>query len=119
MTHLSVNEDDVNLSEPSSFLVSITISSIRSLASQAGFEEIELNKTSRVISFYNRDMQCRVNGYYTTGTVATCLIHPISIKTQLFRRNVTLAELSDLFVNPRTQSYWSGILQTRSERSKA
>ena len=83
---------------------SLSISLIRDLADSSCFEEIDINETSRVISFYNHDIQCRVNVYYTTGTVATCLTHPISGKTQLFRRNVTLEELSQIFLNPRTHT---------------
>ena len=65
----------------------LSVSGIRQIASDYGYEEIELNTTSRVISF--RRQTTRINVYYTTGTVGTCLNHPSKGKTQLFRRNVT------------------------------
>ena len=49
-------------------------------------------------------MRQRVNVYYTTGTVGTCVDHPKQSKTQLFRRNQTLAGLSDIFNNPRVHT---------------
>lgn len=39
--------------------------------------------------------------HYTTGTVGTCLNHPSKGKTQLFRRNVSLDLLVEIFRNPR------------------
>jgi len=39
--------------------------------------------------------------YYTTGTVGTFLNHPTKGKTQLFRRNVSLDLLGQIFRNPR------------------
>ena len=78
----------------------LSVSGIRQIASDYGYEEIELNTTSRVISF--RRQTTRINVYYTTGTVGTCLNHPSKGKTQLFRRNVTrLDALERIFDNPR------------------
>lgn len=44
----------------------------------------------------------RINVYYTTGTVGTCFSHPTrgSSSTQLFRRNVGLRRLIELFRDP-------------------
>lgn len=44
---------------------------------------------------------CRINIYYTKGTVGTALDHPTKGKTQLFRKNVTYKQLEKLFINPR------------------
>jgi hypothetical protein len=46
----------------------------------------------------------RVNVYYSTGTVATALSHPVSGKTQLFRRDMTLRDLCKIFDDPRTHT---------------
>ena len=44
----------------------------------------------------------RINVYYTTGTVVTCLWHPKrGEKTQLFRRNVAMYLLAQIFENAR------------------
>ena len=46
----------------------------------------------------------RINVYYSTGTVGTCLDHPRQGKTQLFRRNVDLAMLREIFRDPRVHT---------------
>ncbi|GAX22786.1 hypothetical protein FisN_11Hu323 [Fistulifera solaris] len=76
-----------------------TISQVREIAYAFRYTEIMLNDVSRVISF-RRD-RARINVYYSTGTVGTCLSHPTKGKTQLFRRDVTLQELKQLFQDPR------------------
>ena len=78
----------------------LDIDSIRRLAKHHGFVEIQFNKTSRVISF-EKSPHCRVNIYYTTGTVATCLDHPRSGKTQLFRRNQSMNDIESILKNSR------------------
>ena len=73
---------------------------VRAIAAEHEYPEISHNTTSRVISF--RHDTTRINVYYTTGTVGTCLNHPTKGKTQLFRRNiVTLEQLEAIFRNPR------------------
>lgn len=47
---------------------------------------------------------CRINIYLSKMTVATCLDHPKQGKTQMFRRNVTFAELDKIFKNPRVHT---------------
>lgn len=79
-----------------------TIEQVRNIAKKHAYKEISLNEVSRVISF--RKESVRINVYYTTGTVGTCMNHPIKGKTQLFRRNVTLNELDKLFANPRSHT---------------
>ena len=80
----------------------IPIDGVHALAACHGYKEVQFNKTSRVIAFSKSDRnKTRVNVYYTTGTVATCLHHPYSGKTQLFRREQTLESLGELFANPR------------------
>lgn len=46
----------------------------------------------------------RINVYYTTGAVATCIDHPKSGKTQLFRRGMSLSDLQRIFENPRSHT---------------
>ncbi len=43
----------------------------------------------------------RVDVYYATGTVGTCLIQPYQGKTPLFRRNCSIDELASIFSYPR------------------
>ena len=74
---------------------------VRDEARLAGLYEIYYNEQSRVVSFASTDdhsSPVRVNVYYTTGTVGTCLTHPRQGKTQLFRRNVDLSTLAELFL---------------------
>lgn len=47
------------------------------------------------------DGSTRINVYLTKMTVATCLNHPKKGPTQLFRRNVALNELDEIFSYPR------------------
>ena len=79
----------------------LDIETVRRIANQNGFEEVQYNDVSRVIAFQKGSPQCRVNVYYSTGTVATCLDHPRSGKTQLFRRGQSLDDLAGIFSNPR------------------
>ena len=60
-------------------------------------------RTSRVISFRGGPTKStRINVYYTTGTVGTCLNHPKQGKTQLFRRGISsLNQLESIFDSPR------------------
>eukprot|EP00574_Skeletonema_japonicum_P004596 CAMPEP_0201722042 /NCGR_PEP_ID=MMETSP0593-20130828/6530_1 /ASSEMBLY_ACC=CAM_ASM_000672 /TAXON_ID=267983 /ORGANISM="Skeletonema japonicum, Strain CCMP2506" /LENGTH=291 /DNA_ID=CAMNT_0048212943 /DNA_START=43 /DNA_END=918 /DNA_ORIENTATION=- len=80
----------------------LDVEAIRHLAQQHCLAEVQFNDTSRVIAFErSTPLPCRINVYYTTGTVATCINHPRSGKTQLFRRNQTLDDLGAIFANPR------------------
>jgi len=47
------------------------------------------------------DGQTRINIYLTKMTVATCLKHPTKGATQLFRKNVTVTLLNEIFEYPR------------------
>ena len=47
------------------------------------------------------DGSTRINVYLTKMTVATCLNHPTKGPTQLFRKNVTLQMLHEIFEYPR------------------
>jgi hypothetical protein len=84
----------------------LPLEGIRSIATELSYEEISVNESSRVISFRGGPSSCaRINVYYTTGTVGTCLNHPKRGKTQLFRRNITtLGALREIFENPRVHT---------------
>jgi len=47
------------------------------------------------------DGSTRINVYLTKMTVATCLNHPTKGPTQLFRRNVSISMLDEIFEYPR------------------
>lgn len=60
----------------------ITLSGARRLASACldGWTEVYHKEKSRIVSFVRED--ARINVYYTTGTVATVLTHPIRGRLQ-------------------------------------
>jgi len=86
---------------------SMSLPDVRRLAGEAGLVEMSFNGQSRVVSFgprvadYGEQSMKRINVYWTTGTVGTCIEHPRQGKTQLFRRNVNLATLREIFRDPR------------------
>lgn len=80
----------------------LPLDAVRTIASEYGYTEIGLNEKSVVISFRRDDI--RINVYYTTGTVGTCVDHPKQGKTQLFRKNVDLQMLKTIFGNPRVHT---------------
>ena len=83
----------------------LDLEAVRQAAEESQLHEIYFNQTSRVVSFAQSpdDPQAinRLNVYYTTGTVATCLDHPWQGKTQLFRRDVSMSLLRQLMREPR------------------
>jgi hypothetical protein len=86
--------------------MALDIEEVRRMASAAGLEETYYNEQSRVVSFAPTDVDqeaelSRINVYYTTGTVGTCIHHPRQGRTQLFRRNVSLTMLPQIFRDPR------------------
>eukprot|EP00933_Yihiella_yeosuensis_P005859 TRINITY_DN110459_c0_g1_i1.p1 TRINITY_DN110459_c0_g1~~TRINITY_DN110459_c0_g1_i1.p1 ORF type:complete len:417 (-),score=56.68 TRINITY_DN110459_c0_g1_i1:67-1317(-) len=78
----------------------LDVGRVRSTATRCGLQEVQFSTSSRVIAFKTWDGM-RINVYYTTGTVGTCLEHPRQGKTQLFRRNVDYNMLENIFRNPR------------------
>lgn len=75
------------------------IQMIREVAKQEGWTEIDYQDANYMISF--RKDTTRINVYYSTMTVGTCLNHPKQGKTQLFRRGVDRELLTKLMKNPR------------------
>lgn len=65
----------------------------------AGYRLIDFQETIGMISFAKKDV--RINVYLSKMTVATCLTHPKRGATQLFRKNVDLKMMKEIFRNPR------------------
>lgn len=80
----------------------LPVTFVQQIAQVCGYTEVYHNEMSRMISF--KKGSTRINVYYTTGTVGTCLNHPKHGKTQLFRRNVSVSTLRAIFENPRTHT---------------
>ena len=76
---------------------------IDSIADEFDYDELNVhpNDRRRMCSYESREDSVKIHVYLMTGTVATCLTHPRSGKTQLFRRNNTLSDIKDIFENPR------------------
>eukprot|EP00965_Chrysotila_dentata_P187778 6172344-Pleurochrysis_carterae.AAC.2 len=84
--------------------MALEVEEVRALAIAAGLEEIYYNEKTGVVSFASADCDVehdpsRINVYYTTGTVVTCMSHPHQGRKQLFRCNVPLSVLPVLFHN--------------------
>jgi hypothetical protein len=69
------------------------------VANKHGYNCIDFQENIGLASY--SDGSTRINVYLTKMTVATCLNHPKKGPTQLFRRNVTLSELTEIFDYPR------------------
>lgn len=76
---------------------------IRGIAGKAGWDMIDHQRDKLMLSF-RRNFE-RINVYYSKMTVATCINHPKSGKTQLFRKKVGLGLLEKLFINPRHHTH--------------
>lgn len=73
----------------------------------------EIDKVAKAEEFFRIDLQenigmasysdgaTRINIYLTRMTVATCLTHPKKGPTQLFRKNVNISMLKEIFAYPR------------------
>ena len=70
------------------------------IAKKYEWNYLDYQPKNRMISFINSKKD-RINYFYTTRTVGTCITHPTSGKTQLFRKRVTDAQLEKIFENPR------------------
>eukprot|EP00522_Entomoneis_paludosa_P018118 CAMPEP_0172446630 /NCGR_PEP_ID=MMETSP1065-20121228/6189_1 /TAXON_ID=265537 /ORGANISM="Amphiprora paludosa, Strain CCMP125" /LENGTH=317 /DNA_ID=CAMNT_0013197795 /DNA_START=48 /DNA_END=1001 /DNA_ORIENTATION=- len=85
--------------------MALSLGNVRALASSLNYTEVDLNDTSKVVSFHSADKKTKINIYYTTGTVGTCLNHPKRGKTQLFRRNYQdLSGIAIILSNPRAHT---------------
>jgi hypothetical protein len=95
---------------------------LESLAGKYGYKTTSFNRKSKVISFGKDHFNIkRINVYFTTGTVATCLKYHPKCQKQLFRRGLCLLqEIEEIFKNPRRHSTNAsqGGYYTRTDRSQ-
>lgn len=75
---------------------------IDELATKNGYTSIDYQENIGLAS-YSKD-GVRINVYLTTMTVGTCLIHPKKKATQLFRKNIDMKALEEIFENPRVHT---------------
>lgn len=69
------------------------------VASRHGYVCSSHQENIGMVSYSDGDT--RINVYLTKMTVATCLNHPKKGPTQLFRKNVSLSMLNEIFDYPR------------------
>lgn len=72
---------------------------IDAIAAAHEYSCIDYQENIGLVSY--SDGNTRINIYLTKMTVATCLKHPKKGPTQLFRRNVTIQMLNEIFEYPR------------------
>ncbi len=80
------------------------LSQAKRFAHKYKWQQVAFQEKDKLISFTKTDEKkqvIRLNVYYTTQTVGTALSHPYKGKTQLFRKDVSIKELEELFKNPR------------------
>ena len=70
------------------------------MAETRGWDKIYDIPSQPPMASYKKD-GIRLNFWLSTGTVGSYLDHPRQGKTQLFRRQVSMSEASDIFSNPR------------------
>lgn len=81
-----------------------SIEDIEPIARDCDWTFVVLQTNIGMISYRKEDEEngkMRINIYMTKGTVSTAIKHPKHGKTQLFRKNVTLDQLTQIFINPR------------------
>jgi hypothetical protein len=72
---------------------------IDEIAAKHGYVCFDYQESIGMASYSNGST--RINVYLTKMTVATCLKHPKKGATQLFRKNVTVSMLDEIFGYPR------------------
>lgn len=78
-------------------------SDLDSLAAMYGYHKLYTTRTSAPMASYKRG-DARLNFWLSTGTVGSYLEHPKQGKTQLFRRNIRMAQTEGIFMNPRVHT---------------
>ena len=95
-----------------------SIDEVRRAASGTSFYAVRHNRSSKVLSFRSNTQQARINVHYSTGTVGTRLDDGTrGTTTQLFRRNVGLEGLVDIFRDPARYS-GKGYFQCRIQHKQ-
>lgn len=76
--------------------------SVRRIAKEVtSVKEFHVDDVLKAVSFRNFVHNCRIDVYYTTGTVGICFVHPVSGKVQQFHGDVSLTDIKELLQNPR------------------
>ncbi len=77
---------------------------VRRLARDMGLIQIQFEDNPPKVTFIKKGTsngRVRIEVFYTTGTVKTCLAHDRQGSTQMFRQDVDFDELEKIFWNPR------------------
>jgi len=82
------------------------VSKLKTMAASHGWDFLDHQESIGLVSFSKLidDYKARVNIYCTKMTVATCIKHPKSGKTQMFRKRVTSELMEKIFKNPRVHT---------------
>ena len=70
------------------------------MSKTGGWEKIQRLPSQPPMASYRKD-DIRLNFWLWTGSVGSYLCHPSQGKTQLFRRDISMSEASDIFKSPR------------------
>jgi len=83
------------------------IKELKALAKKHGWEFHDHQENIGMVSFVKvlSGDPARINIYMTKMTVATCINHPKSGKTQLFRKKVEPKLMEKIFKNPRVHTH--------------
>jgi hypothetical protein len=73
------------------------------LATTHGWNKLSTETSQAAMASYSRQ-DMRLNFWLSTGTVGSYLDHPHQGKTQLFRREVDMAQAEEIFQNPRVHT---------------
>jgi len=79
---------------------------LHDLASSHGWELLDIQENIGMVSFSKMlgETKSRINIYKTKMTVTTYINHPKLGKNQLYRKNVSMAQLKKIFENPRVHT---------------
>lgn len=77
----------------------IPIEEVEKVAVKHGYRMFDYQENIGLVRY--DDGATKINVYLSKMTVATILKHPIKGKTQLFRKNVNLQMLDEIFEYPR------------------
>lgn len=85
--------------------MALNLDKVQKMAKAHDYVRIDYQPKLKMVSYFGfMKVCCRINIYLSTGTVATCLDHPVKGKTQLFRKRVTIRQLNEIFRNPRVHT---------------
>lgn len=94
----TIHRDSVSRTAASSW--PLNESELDYMGETRGWDKIEDVPSQPPMASYRRD-GIRLNFWLSTGTVGSYLDHPRQGKTQLFRRQISMSDASEIFNNPR------------------